>query len=106
MQPFCTMGGGSAGGSNVRSPRPSETKTITFSNPPLESAITSSDITGVGCSLAQLGSAAMLMRVGLVPVPSNLTVPLTSELPVDGAAPETGRDGRNIAASAITGMKY
>src|SRR3981081_920733 len=77
MQPFWLMTMGWLGGSNVRSPRPSETNTITFSSSPFESAITSCENTGEGCCFAQLGSAAMLIAFGFCAVPSKRATPFT-----------------------------
>src|SRR5258707_6574697 len=65
------------GGSNVRSPSPSETKTITFSSSPFESVMTSCENTGEGCCFAQLGSAAMLIGLGFGAVPSKRATPFT-----------------------------
>src|SRR6202011_4477752 len=65
------------GGSNVRSPRPSETKTTTFSSSPFESAMTSCENTGEGCCFAQLGSAAMLIAFGFGAAPSKRATPFT-----------------------------
>src|ERR1700730_11158359 len=70
MQPFWLITIGWLGGSNVRSPSPSETKTITFSNSPFESVMTSCENTGEGCCFAQLGSTAMLMGCAFGAVPS------------------------------------
>src|SRR6266849_3891789 len=50
---------------------------ITFCNPPLASATTSCESTGAECSLAQLGSAAILIGLPLGTVPSNFTTPRT-----------------------------
>src|SRR3979490_555699 len=65
------------GGSNVRSPRPSETNTIPFSSSPFESVITSCENTGKGCCFAQLGSAAMLIGFGFGAAPSKRATPFT-----------------------------
>src|SRR5208282_5441077 len=81
MQPFCSTTTGCVGGSNVRSPNPSATNTITFCRSPFESVITSCAKTGEECCLAQLGSAAMLISLGLGVTPSNRTVPFTLEAP-------------------------
>src|ERR1019366_8729760 len=82
MQPFCSTTTGCAGGSNVRSPSPSATKTITFCRSPFESVITSCANTGAECCLAQLGSADMLMSLGFGTEPSNRTVPFRLAAPV------------------------
>src|ERR1039458_7722851 len=82
MQPFCSTTTGSVGASNVRSPRPSDTKTITFCRSPFESVMTSSANTGEGCCLAQLGSADMLISLDFGTVPSNFTTPFTLAAPV------------------------
>src|SRR5579863_446592 len=74
------------GGSNVRSPRPSETNTITFCRSPFASVITSWEKTATECCWAQLGSAAMLISFGFGTVPSNLTTPRTVAPPVVVAA--------------------
>src|SRR5439155_25460931 len=50
---------------------------ITFCNPPLASATTSCESMGAECSLAQLGSAAMLIDFPFGTVPSCFTTPLT-----------------------------
>src|SRR5438046_9940154 len=50
---------------------------ITFCNPPLASATTSCEIMGAECSLAQLGSAAMLIDFPFGTVPSSFTTPRT-----------------------------
>src|ERR1700676_1212646 len=85
-QPFWVITTGSLGGSNCRLLSPSEIKTSTFCNPPLESVVTSVVETGPGCCLAQLGSAAMLMGLALGRVPSNFTWPLTAAAPTLDAA--------------------
>src|SRR5207247_9278265 len=56
---------------------PSATKMITFCNPPLASATTSCESMGAECSLAQLGSAAMLIDFPFGTVPSSFTTPRT-----------------------------
>src|SRR5271155_1341541 len=79
---------GLAGGSKVRSPKPSEMNTSTSCKSPLESVTTSGVEISPGCCLAQLGSAAMLIDLALGTVPSNLTVPrmaVALGLVVDGA---------------------
>src|SRR5256885_13175326 len=50
---------------------------ITFCNPPLASATTSCESMGAECSLAQLGSAAMLIGFPFGTVPSSFTTPRT-----------------------------
>src|SRR5947208_16264194 len=50
---------------------------ITFCNPPLASATTSCESMGAECSLAQLGSAAMLIDFPFGTVPSSFTTPRT-----------------------------
>src|ERR1035438_4554771 len=90
MQPFCSTTIGWVGGSNVRSPNPSETNTITFCRSPFESVITSWANTGEECCFAQLGSVDMLMSLGFGTAPSNRTVPFKSPpptAPVSGGAP-------------------
>src|SRR5580704_1821064 len=89
MQPFCEITTGSLGTSNVRSPKPSAIKTITFCRPPLESAIISRVRTGPACCLEQLGSADMLIGLGGGTVPVYLTVPRISPVPeFVGAEPD------------------
>src|SRR5208283_5276864 len=75
------MTSGSLGGSKVRSPTPSATKTSAFCNPPPKPVTTSAVRTGPGCCLAQLGSAAMLIGLAFGGVPSNLTTPFTTAAP-------------------------
>src|SRR5215469_11590071 len=87
---------GCGGGSNVRSPNPSETNTTTFCKPPSAAATTSSEVNPPGCNLAQLGSAFMFMRVGAGREPSNLATPFTTAVP--GAAPSVA-EGRPRAGS-------
>src|SRR3974390_3782216 len=77
MQPFCSTTTGSAGGSKVRSPRPSDTNTITFCRSPFASAITSCAMTGEGCCLAHTGYADMLIGLAKGALPSKRTVPRT-----------------------------
>src|ERR1700680_2069932 len=72
---------GSVGGSKVRSPSPSATKTIAFCSPPFESTTTSLARNGAGCCLAQLGSADMLIGLGAGTAPVNLTMPLIAAAP-------------------------
>src|SRR5215472_7589729 len=81
MQPFCSIPTGCGGGSKVRSPNPSETKTMTFCKLPSGAARTSSEVTPPWCNLAQLGSAFMLICVGVGSEPVNFTNPLTSAVP-------------------------
>src|SRR5579872_1565785 len=75
MQPFCSTTAGCVGVSNVRSPRPSETKTTTSCRSPLPSVTTSWAYMGEACCLAQLGSADMLIALGFGTTPSNFTTP-------------------------------
>src|SRR5580698_655082 len=87
MQPFCSITAGWLGGSNVRSPKPSDTNTMTFCKSPFASAIISWFIAGEACCLAQLGSADMLMAFAAGTGPWNFTVPFND---VDLLATFTG----------------
>ena len=106
MHPFCSMVAGWDGGSKARSANPSETKTTTFSKSPLGSAKTSSADTPPGWSLAQLGSAFMLICVDVGRWPTNFTVPFTTAVPgaglsLAGGRPRAGsRPARNRATVA------
>src|SRR5437879_12375173 len=66
---------------------------ITFCNPPLASATTSCEIMGAECSLAQLGSAAMLIGFPFGTVPSSFTTPRTLA-DADPVLKEAGLTGR------------
>src|SRR6266567_3318588 len=87
MHPFCSTTTGWLGASNVRSPSPSDTNTITFCNSPFASAITSCAIRGEGCCLAHTGSAAMLIALAAGTLPSNRTLPRTDAPVVVGGGP-------------------
>src|SRR6266567_4956884 len=87
MHPFCSTTTGWLGASNVRSPSPSDTNTITFCNSPFASAITSCAIRGEGCCLAHTGSDAMLIALAAGTLPSNRTLPRTVAPVVVGRGP-------------------
>src|SRR5579862_5471241 len=87
MHPFCSTVAAFAGGSNVRSPSPSETNTITFCRSPFASIITSCAKMGEGCCLAQTGSAAIVIGLPTGIFPSKRTVPRTDDPAVVGEGP-------------------
>src|SRR5208282_1738847 len=101
MQPFCSTTTGCVGASKVRSPKPSETNTITFCRSPFGSAITSCANTGDACCPAQLGSADMLISLGFGTTPSNRTMPFTWAVPfvvVAGEGPAAFTTPTHIAS--------
>src|SRR5208282_5022250 len=103
MQPFCSTTTGCVGASKVRSPKPSETNTITFCRSPFGSAITSCANTGDGCCPAQLGSADMLISLGFGTTPSNRTMPFTWAVPfvvVAGEGPAAFTTPTHIASKS------
>src|SRR5207245_10809409 len=78
--------------------------TTTFCNAPLASAMTPWFKTGVGCCLAQLGSAAMLMGIALGTLPSNFTSPVTLAVPAPVVAELGGPPARTVCRLEIERM--